>query len=59
MTETIELLKKFKIYDTLIKTPDFVSAKILKASVCYDEVYKKEHDNIEKHFYSKIFLMKY
>ena len=58
MTETIELLKKFKIYDTLIKTPDFVSAKILKASVCYDEIYKKEYDNIEKHF-SRYFMTAY
>lgn len=57
MTETIELLKKFKIYDTLIKTPDFVSAKILKASVCYEEVYKKEGD-IEKYF-SRYFMTAY
>ena len=57
MTETIELLKKFKIYDTLIKTPDFVSAKILKADECYDEIYKKEGD-IEKYF-SRYFMTAY
>ncbi len=57
MTETIELLKKFKIYDDIIKTPDFVSAKILEASACYEEVYKKEHD-IEKYF-SRYFMTAY
>lgn len=57
MTETIELLKKFKLYNNLIKTPDFVSAKILKASDCYEEVYKKEGD-IEKYF-SRYFMTAY
>ena len=57
MTETIKILKQLKIYDDLIKTPDFVSAKILKASVCYEEVYKKEGD-IEKYF-SRYFMTAY
>jgi hypothetical protein len=57
MTETIELLKKFKIYDTLIETPDFVSAEILPAKVCYDGTYGKE-PSIEKHF-SRYFITTY
>lgn len=57
MTETIKILKQFKIYDDLIKTPDFVSAKILKADECYDEIYKKEGD-IEKYF-SRYFMTAY
>lgn len=57
MTETIKILKQFKIYDDLIKTPNFVSAKILKADECYDEIYKKEHD-IEKYF-SRYFMTAY
>ena len=57
MTETIKILKQLKIYDDLIKTPDFVSAKILKADECYDEIYKKEGD-IEKYF-SRYFMTAY
>ena len=57
MTETIQLLKKFKIYDDIIKTPDFVSAKILKASTCYDEIYRKD-PYIEKYF-SRYFMTAY
>jgi hypothetical protein len=58
MTETIELLKKFKIYDDIVKTPDFVSAKILKASECYNEIYKSEYDDVEKYF-SRYFMTAY
>jgi hypothetical protein len=58
MTETIELFKKLKIYDDIIKTPDFVSAKILKASECYNEIYKSEYDDVEKYF-SRYFITAY
>ena len=57
MTETIEILKKFKLYDDIIKTPDFVSAKILKASVCYEAVYEQDGD-IGKYF-SRYFMTTY
>lgn len=57
MTETIELLKKFKLYDNLIKTPDFVSAEILPAKVCYDGTYGQE-PSIEKYF-SRYFITTY
>lgn len=57
MTETISILKKLKIYDDLIKTPDFVSAEILKASVCFDGTYGKELE-LQKH-YSRYFITTY
>lgn len=57
MTETVTLLKKFKLYNDLIKTPDFVSAEILKADVCYNGTYAQE-GSTQKHF-SRYFITTY
>ncbi len=57
MTETISLLKRLKLYDDLIKTPDFVSAEILKADVCYNGTYAQE-GSTQKYF-SRYFITTY
>ena len=43
MTETIKVLKDFKLYDELTKTPEFVSAKIIRAADCFDEAFSTEY----------------
>ncbi len=40
MTETIKILKELKIYDTLIKSPEFISAEILPAKESYEECFR-------------------
>jgi len=57
MTETIKLLKEFKIYKNLIKTPDFVSAKIIPASVCYKGTFAAEEHSEE--YFSRYFITTY
>ncbi len=36
MTETIKLLKEFKIYDSLVKAPQFVSAEVFPADTVFE-----------------------
>ena len=57
MTETIKVLKDFKLYDELTKTPDFVSAKIIPSADCFDEAFSTEYgsdisDNCTGYFLS-------
>lgn len=57
MTETIKVLKEFKIYKELIKTPDFVSAEIIPASVCYNGTFATE--NHSEQYFSRYFISTY
>ncbi|MBR2876920.1 MAG: hypothetical protein IKC01_07270 [Clostridia bacterium] len=56
MAQTIKVLKELKLYSTLTKTPDFVSAKITSAKSCYEGIYK---DTDVKRYYSRYFITTY
>ncbi len=58
MDETIKVLKDFKLYDELTKTPDFVSAKIIPASVAYEGAFVSEFGDIQ-HYFSRYFMTTY
>ena len=58
MTETIKVLKDFKLYDELTKTPDFVSAKIIPSSVAYEEAFNSGFGDVQEHF-SRYFISTY
>ncbi len=58
MDETIKVLKDFKLYDELTKTPDFVSAKIIPASVAYEGAFVTDFGNIQDYF-SRYFISTY
>lgn len=58
MKETIKVLKDFKLYDELTKTPDFVSAKIIPASVAYEGAFVADFGDIQ-HYFSRYFMTTY
>lgn len=58
MTETIQVLKDFKLYEELTKTPDFVSAKIIPASVAFEGSFVTGFDDVQKYF-SRYFISTY
>ncbi len=58
MTETIKVLKDLKLYEAVTKTPDFVSAKISPAGICYDGALDSPYGS-PKSFFSRYFLTSY
>lgn len=49
MTETIQVLKDFELYDELTQTPDFVSAKIIPSANCYSEAFSTAYGDFSRY----------
>ncbi|MBO7179800.1 MAG: ABC transporter permease [Clostridia bacterium] len=58
MAETIKVLKDFKLYDELTKTPDFVSAKIIPSSIAYEGAFVTGFGDVQNYF-SRYFISTY